>query len=368
MNKIKTFPILYKTGSKGSEQQWEIKVVPINNSLVNIVTEHGQVDGKIQTATVQITKGKNIGKKNETSPYEQACSEAESKWKKQLDKGYSEERGGGLMNLKPMLALKYEDKKDSVTFPAYIQPKLDGVRAIAVRNGDKISLLSRQGKEHLGLDHIKLALLQVMTDGAILDGELYIHKTPFQELISLVKKPQVGSEVIKYHIYDFVDELSFEKRQQIISQVLKNRKSDSCLVPVTTFEVKSNSEIDIFYQKCIEDGYEGAMLRWSDKGYKSGYRSDSLLKIKSFQDEEFEIVDVVPGIGREEDKGTFVCKTKDGTIFNCRPKGDDVLRAEYLKNKKHCIGKYLTVKFFEWTTSDNPVPRFPVGISIRDYE
>ena len=272
------------------------------------------------------------------------------------------------METKPMLAHKYEDRRNKIDFAhAYIQPKLDGVRCLAIRSGDKITLLSRQGKPFSGLEHIRNRLLEVMIDGAIWDGELYVHGMPFQSLLSLVKKVQPDSANVEYHVYDTVSDRPFEERQDIPQWAIAEQPISSDPVKiVSTHKVDKFDDVDAYHQWFVERGYEGIMLRWGMDGYKSGYRSEHLLKVKAFMDEEFEIVDVVPGVGKESDKGTFVCKTKDGTIFNCRPRGRDDLRAEYLANKSNYISKMLTVEFFEWTTSENPVPRFPVGKAIRE--
>ena len=59
-------------------------------------------------------------------------------------------------------------------------------------------------------------------------------------------------------------------------------------------------------------------------------------------------------------------KTKEGKVFNCRPRGTREDRMELYKNGKKYIGKKLTICFQELT--DDKVPRFPVGIAFRDYE
>src|SRR5271170_7156822 len=90
---MKTFPILYKKTSTGAIQMWKISSIPQHISCGEasiIVTEHGQVDGKIQTTKDLITEGKNIGKKNATDAYQQAEAEAQAKWEKQKKKGYVE--------------------------------------------------------------------------------------------------------------------------------------------------------------------------------------------------------------------------------------------------------------------------------------
>lgn len=365
---VKTFPILYKASSSGKEQQWIISVEYHKDGTADIVTTHGQVDGKQQTACVHVLAGKNIGRSNATTAHEQAKSEAEARWKKQLDKGYSQSRGGGSMDLKPMLAHKYQDKKDKVVFDdhSFVQPKLDGVRCLAHCKEDGIVLISRQSKEFSGLQHIRDALGKLMAPGETWDGELFRHGMPFQEIISLVKKEQEGSGQIQYHLYDKISDDPFAVR---IQSLLKSMiDADDCLVRVGTVRIDSHEEIEQAHEHWVAAGYEGAMLRWGQEPYKSGYRSDKLLKIKAFQEEEFEIVDVVEGKGKFEGRAIFVCKTETDATFEAVPKGRDELRQKYYQQRADLIGKPLIVRFFEWTTSTPPVPRFPVAISVRDFE
>ena len=359
---LRTWPRLFKTGSKGAEQQWDISVLG-NDSGASIAVEHGQAGGKIQTAVTRITEGKNKGRKNETSPLQQACLEAQAKWLKQKDKGYSEERGGASMELKPMLAHKYEDCRGKVGFPAYLQPKLDGVRAVAVKKDYQVRLWSRQGKEFSGLAHIKETLSLLMDEGELFDGELYVHGMPFQSLISLVKKQQEASATVQYHVYDMVFDAPFEQRLWAINS---RSYQHGPVRPVETISVSSHEEVEDLHRDFVEQGYEGVMLRVGDCTYKQGYRSRELLKVKAWQDAEFKVVDIVPGKGKMEDQAILVCETEQGVRFQAKPKGRDELRREYLARKEEFIGRYATVSFFEWTQSDPPVPRFPVALKIRD--
>lgn len=362
MNEGKVWPFLYKTDPKGKEQEWRVIVMPLHDGTAIIETIHGKVGGKQQKSNVRVREGKNLGRSNATTPLQQAMSEAEAKWLKQKDKGYSEERGAGVA-LKPMLALKYEDHRDAVTFPAYVQPKLDGVRALAIRNGDTISLKSRLGKEHVGLAHIRTALLTAMFDGEIWDGELYDHGMHFQTLVSLVKKNQEASSKVKYHVYDKISPKPFASRNLEIAEAHGRRPDGLILVP--TFVVGGHAQVELYHQQFVEQGYEGVMLRWGNEPYKGGYRSRNLLKVKAWKDGEFKVVDVVSGKGKCEDQGVFVCESGGGQ-FGVKAKGSDALRREYLANKGALIGKMLTVRYFE-PTADG-LPRFPVGIAVRDYE
>src|ERR1035437_5177476 len=82
---------LYKKTSTGAIQYWRIFVYEdSDHSTAYIIeTEYGQVGtNSPQTTLDTIYKGKNIGKKNETTPHEQAAHEATSKWENQQKKGY----------------------------------------------------------------------------------------------------------------------------------------------------------------------------------------------------------------------------------------------------------------------------------------
>ena len=91
-----------------------------------------------------------------------------------------------------------------------------------------------------------------------------------------------------------------------------------------------------------------------------------MIKYKEFVDDEFDIIDVVEATGRDAGTAVFVCVTKDGKKFNVKPKGDKKLRSEYFSNREKYINKKLTVKY--QGLSDDGIPRFPSGITIRDYE
>lgn len=75
-------PILFITDKSGSERMWKIWVI---GDVVHRI--QGLIKGKKQNYQ-RTFKGKNIGKKNETSSEEQAKQAAETTWIKQLDKGY----------------------------------------------------------------------------------------------------------------------------------------------------------------------------------------------------------------------------------------------------------------------------------------
>ena len=88
--------------------------------------------------------------------------------------------------------------------------------------------------------------------------------------------------------------------------------------------------------------------------------------MKTFLDGEYRIVDYLEGTGNEAGCVIWGCETPDGQTFRVRPRGTQEDRKVLFQNGNDYIGKMLTVRYQELT--DEGVPRFPVGIAIRDYE
>src|SRR5690606_9954829 len=113
----------------------------------------------------------------------------------------------------------------------------------------------------------------------------------------------------------------------------------------------------------IEAGYEGAIVRLLDAPYELGKRSNSLLKVKSFVDEEFKIISVTDGVGKFEGCAIIRVVTPEGKEFDVTPKGTMEERAEMYQQRESLIGQLLKVQFFE--KSQDGIPRFPVGLGVR---
>lgn len=384
---IKEFPVLYSISGHDKIKQWSIKVIPgekSKNKPAKIIINHGYINGKMVENVREITNGKNIGRSNETTPFTQALSEAMSKWNKKKDEGYSENKQGtpgGDKNSKPgsskknesvsvllpMLALPYEKRAHDIKFPCFVQPKLDGIRALYHKN----SLWSRKGKEFIFLEHIKTEIYEKVPHGVVLDGELYSEKLSFQELTGIVRKKKLNKEdllnikKVKWVIYDYVSEDDFIKRNKFLKELFLKHKFEN--VELLKTEVcNTPDDIQKFLKKYENQGFEGLIIRNFEGEYKLNNRSKNLQKLKSFMDEEFEIVDFTDGTGIEKGLVIWVCETKNNQRFSVRPHGTHEERAKLYKNAKKYIGKMLTVRFQELT--DYGVPRFPTGVAIREYE
>ena len=105
--------------------------------------------------------------------------------------------------------------------------------------------------------------------------------------------------------------------------------------------------------------------------YSIKHRSNDLQKFKSFEDAEFEIIGFKLGTGTEEGAIIFECKCGNKT-FDVRPRGSIGERIEKAKHGRDFIGKKLTVRYQpsvkQSDVDRNELPRFPIGIEVRDYE
>lgn len=349
----------------------KVKVWSIWTEVDKVHTSSGIVGGKMRQNEPTIAKPKNIGKKNETSGPEQALMDALSKFKKKLDEGYKlsvedvtdvKEDSEGF--IKPMLASKDLTK---IEFPCYVQPKLDGVRCLAFVTKDGVKLRSRSGKA-FNVDHIRVDIEDIgLKVGAILDGEIYAHGMEFQDMMSLVKNPAKDQTKLQYWVYDTVIEGEFNLRARKVREFLLDFDVDDSPVKVCpTFLVRTQFSLDRNHQAFLKYGYEGTMVRNLNGLYEASYRSKDLIKIKEFFDEEYKIVGGKKGKGKFANCCIFVLETKEGKIFNCTAPGTIEQKEQALKDLSNLIDKMLTVKYQE-KSKDN-IPRFPVGVAIRDYE
>jgi ATP-dependent DNA ligase len=277
-----------------------------------------------------------------------------------------------------MLAHKFTDFGHELKYPLFVQPKLDGIRCIAVVEKDRVTLWSREQKQITAVPHIQHAINDLrLPAGTVLDGELYNHQlqSDFEKIASCVRKKEPASDekqkLIEYHVYDLprhptlAADAPFAERHDKLNTIFSSNFNPS-LVLVRTESVANFEELSKWTESFLAFGYEGAMAR-ANAPYEENKRSHFLQKIKKFDESEFQIVGVEEGVGKMAGMAIFVCQTLDGQEFRCKMEGAlDNLRS-YLTDESLWKGKMLTVKY-QGFTSKNKVPRFPVGKSIRDYE
>ena len=363
--------IVYKKTSTGKIQQWRVWVEATPTGYL-LKVESGQTGGKLKETAGQII---DVGKQKRTAK-EQAIFEANSKLSKKRDEAYFDtiEEAQTQVKLLPMLAHPFTKRKHNINYPAIVQRKFDGVRCLAVLNSDKtVTLMSRKGKEFPHLEHIKKDVLaNNKNQFLVLDGELYSDTLTFQELVGLVKrvtlKPGNDKQMfeVSLRVYDCVNTKKTDNFQDRYLDIMGITHGAQYLSLVENIGVYNETQVHEAQRRFVEEGYEGAMVRNLIGPYAIGKRSPDLQKVKTFLDGEYEIVGFSEATGNDAGTVIWECKTPEGLTFRARPRGTREARKELYQNGNDYIGKQLTVRYQELT--DDGVPRFPVGITIRDYE
>ena len=376
-------PTLYKQTTTGKIQQWSVKV-----SGSNVISEYGQIDGKLQETTDVIKAGKNLGKVNETTTEEQALLKAQQLFDKKVKEGYvadvflAQENKNNLEGVEPMLAFAIEKKEKYVVFPAFAQPKLDGFRCIAVISNGKAELFTRTQKRINTLPHIVKELEETYAsyDFIIIDGELYNHdlKDEFEKICSTIKRDDIhpDHELVQYHIYDCVMESIFEDRFAHVTSPLGTQKF---LKKVETSKVCEEEDLTRLFRYWLSEGYEGAMYRAPNMNYEKK-RSPQLLKVKVMDDAEFQVFGVEEGTGKlmGQAGAVWVRELETGIEFKAKMKSlhnpdgkrieskDDYQArcTDWFENIENYKGKIVTVQF--QGKSKYGVPRFPILLRIRE--
>lgn len=365
-------PSLFKKNKDGSIQIWTIYTLG-----PAVYTEHGKLGGKLQES-IKTIKGKSLGKKNETTPDQQAQLTAKSMWTKKRDKGYfqSVHEAKNEIVFLPMLAqdmlkISANRVKEIYKKQFYVQPKMDGVRCLARWNGDKIQLLSRGGKEYT-LPHIAEKLESIIEPGQVLDGEIYIHGVLRQDINALVKKwrdeeyEDTGctSANLQYWVYDTfsVGNLNepFSHRDIVLSRL---NFDGEVIRHVSTSTAKTEEELKYYHKLYTQEGFEGTIIRLADGTYELGHRSKNLIKFKDFQDAEYEIIGFKDGEGKFENCVIWVCRVGEDQTVDVVPKGTLKQKREWFRTAEEHVGKMITVKF--QSLSKTGVPEFPVGLGFR---
>lgn len=361
---IVQYETLYKKTSTGATQVWRKE--RLGNKFRTV---SGQLEGAAVTSEWTVVEGKNIGRANETSPEIQAEAEIKAQYTKKLAQGgYHKDikEIDTAKFFKPMLADKF-DPKYLAHGAISSQPKLDGMRCIATKDG----LFSRQGKPILSVPHVEEALEAHFErdPNLILDGELYSHdlNDNFNEIMHLVKKLKPSpehlaetKEKITYHVYDL------PSINGVFTDRLEELELLDLQLPIevvnTVIGIGDLTELDKYNAEYIRDGYEGQIVR-IDIGAYENKRSRQLLKRKEFKDAEFTVVSITEGTGnRSGMAGRVTYKTSDGKLFDTNITGGFSYYRELLEEADEYVGGQGTVKFFEYTPDG--VPRFGVTIGL----
>jgi DNA ligase-1 len=248
-----------------------------------------------------------------------------------------------------MLAENYDDVQYKT--PPYIgQPKLNGFRAywdgceLASRN----QVIWKESK----LPHIyeKLKRFSAEHPDILLDGELYCHGMPRQEISKRVSGGirHLDYKAIDFHVFDIIDDaLTAEQR---LLKLLETHYEPF----VPPCRIEKMSECDDWLKRFVECGFEGLMLRSPNEVYQHK-RTEHLIKLKPWQQLVGTIVGSLEGEGKYKDMcGALLVKA--GNIkFRVSGGLKDHDRRVIWENRLRIIGQSALVKYRELAASGKPL-------------
>lgn len=274
-----------------------------------------------------------------------------------------------------MLCYPFEESRLLKWEPPYIvQPKLDGERCRGLSTGMGPLLISSEKNIITSVPHISKAVQQLnLPEGTELDGELYLHNLPFDDIHSIVSRKvnlHDEAESMEYHIFDIIPVDDPGMIQGNRYALLRDQINLSWpLVKVPTFIIWTIQDFLKYYDMFLEMGYEGIIVRNVYYPYERK-RCTGVMKFKPKKKDFYEIIGLLEAIDKHgQPKGTlgaFLCRGDDGTPFKVgagKLNHDERERIwkEHLEDSAAFLGLLCEVQYQNLTA--NHVPRF--GLCVK---
>ncbi len=193
------------------------------------------------------------------------------------------------MITRPMKASTVEmATMDKIVWPAYCSPKIDGIRLMIHPELGPIT----SGFKPLPNHHVREALMEIC-GGSHLDGELYSIDQDGTALFNRTQSDMMsrgGEPNFRFATFDcfFHTDWGFAERYHMTSSIV-HEVNHPCLKMLTHTLIGSTEEFLDYIKACMEDGFEGAVVRSLAGPYKSGQSTLNqgwMLKYKPWSDAE----------------------------------------------------------------------------------
>ena len=275
--------------------------------------------------------------------------------------------------------------KEHPKYPLRVEPKLDGLRCVAVKKDGIVTLFTRGGSVLETLPSIKAALVDGQYDNVVLDAEAIAQDWNESASVMMSHKVLKDDTNMRLNVFDalpiehWIEQksdalLPYQQRIQLVADVLKSLPANSPVKQVMGVTVNSDDELLAFYATVMNEGYEGIML----KDLKAAYvfkRSDAVLKLKPITSFEGMIIGWYNGrrgSKREGIFGGFEVLLPNRVITRVGGGFNDQFRAEVqLEGPDAYVGRIMEIEgqpdpmTKDGLTVDGKV-RFPVYLRMRD--
>lgn len=268
-----------------------------------------------------------------------------------------------------------------------LSQKLNGVRGTFFEG----KLISRQGKEFVGLDHIIEAIKDLFGkdkwENIVVEGELIRKNVDcisdnenFRLTTGIINNEDCDKSSIQFVIFDILPKDEFLQGESKLTYKERVKEMihakevidtftyfDSLAVVDILYSGTDQSVIDIYLERMVQEDKEGLMLN-RDAKYRRK-RHNGILKIKRFYTVDLRIIDVEEGTGRLSGTlGAFVVRYKDN-ILHVGSGMTDEQRHTFWEERESLIDRVIEVKYKEESRDKDtgkPSLQFPIFVQLRE--
>lgn len=321
---------------------------------------------------------------------------------------------------KPMKCQKWKTGIFDYSNGAFADPKINGVRCTikyeAVDNGlfgisHEVVIRSKEGLRY-NVKHIEDAFDRYVFyredyKNITFDGELYIKDQKNTTIGGAARNPknplhkQLQFVNFDLSIPDVSNRNRYHLRRDILNKAWLNATSlnsdaiyiqfkpeehdatkSAKIVSLCSINIKGDSDVEAYRDRCIAAGYEGCVVRSKIAEYKFGSRPQTMMKAKRCEETEClcldilvdKITKVIDGKEITYEYAKFKCRNDlNNEVFEVKPTSvyngvtDETMTSDYiLGHRNQFIGKLLAIKFYERT--DKKIPFNANAYGVRNYE
>jgi DNA ligase-1 len=274
----------------------------------------------------------------------------------------------------------------TLRYPTWASPKYDGFRCVINQMRQPMSRnLKPVANAYVFGKLSELNLPQ-------LDGELLTYTNGKVDDFNTVQSKlstRSGMPDFQYMVFDYWANPNqpYGKRNSDIRDIFGSRAMPR-LVHVQQTQIDNEEQLLDYEARCLQDGWEGVMVRDPDSPYKFGRSTTKegiLLKLKRFFDAEAVVVSAHELLHNANEATTNALGHTERSSHKAGMRGMDTLgkftvrwgevefdigtgftmgqRDQYWAEEGRCVGKTLTFKY--QSIGPNGKPRFPVFLGFR---
>jgi bifunctional non-homologous end joining protein LigD len=210
--------------------------------------------------------------------------------------------------------------------------KFDGIRAIAIKSGKGVRLISRNEKElNSRFPEIARACDGMNADGFVIDGEVVALDPEGRSSFQLLQRAELEGKDAPLAFYVF-DLLQLNGRNTMSLPLVQRKDLLARLVPSLGEAIRFSGELGGDARQLLAEikrhGLEGIVGKQRNSVYEPGRRSGSWIKIKCVNEQEFVIGGYTPPAGARKyfgallvgyyDKDRLLFSGKVGTGFDTK--------------------------------------------------